>query len=854
MNSSCSVRAFTIATLCVLASGKNFAQLPTADLTRIVPRAAVPGHAVEVSLSGQNLEEVTELRFTHPGLSAEPILLTTDEFFPEPRINGNRFNVTVDDNVPPGIYEARAVGYFGLSTARPFVVARDGLKQIASDGKHTSRDSALQLTVNSVVSGDIPGRGLHWFTFSAKAGQRVLIELTAERIDSRLDGQLIVYARDGRELKRNRDWFGRDSFVEVQPESDGQYFVSLSDILFRGGGDYFYRLRISDQPHVDFIWPPMGEPGSTSEYAVYGRNLPGGVRDESVVVDGLALEKISQRITLPNDLTTPTSFHPGQPRQGMLPGHDIRLPFSNDVRVGYATASVVMEQESTTSIEHSKGSQGEAQTVSVPCEVAGRFDYPNDEDTFRFAAKKDVTYFIETIADRMAFPVDPYVLVEKIVTSADGSEVRTQITDNDDMPSFFSIDGKDSVNADTTDAALNFTADADADYSVTIVNQFGDGGARQMYRLAIRQQTPDFQLIATTERPLPTNRTGYSVTPHLRQGARWGIRIICPRQDDFQGDIVVSAKGLPPGVTAQPLILSGRTDRGVLVVTAEDDAASWSGEFQIEGNAETNGKSVRRQARFASLVWGHIFADSIRVRSRLTERIPLSVNGSEIAPVRISPAEDREWTVEMGQQLDLPIKITNTGSRSGTLTIEPHGLFGMVRSPPTVNVGENETDATLTINFAPNGNFEVQPGRYQFCLLGTGVAKYRHNYAASVRAEADRLRIEKLAADIAASDAAAKVAVSDAKQRVEKLKTKLSSATDDETKANLTDELKTASAVLNDANMAAKAASARVKAAEAAKKQIVKAAKDTATKAAEKDTKFAAWSDLITVVVKPKAE
>ena len=208
----------------------------------------------------------------------------------------------------------------------------------------------------------------------------------------------------------------------------------------------------------------------------------------------------------------------------------------------------------------------------------------------------------------------------------------------------------------------------------------------------------------------------------------------------------------------------------------------------------------------------------------------------------------------MGQQLDLPIKITNTDSRSGTLTIEPHGLFGMVRSPPTVNVGENETDATLTINFAPNGNFEVQPGRYQFCLLGTGVAKYRHNYAASVRAEADRLRIEKLAADIAASDAAAKVAVSDAKQRVEKLKTKLSSATDDETKANLTYELKTASAVLNDANMAARAASTRVKAAEAAKKQIVKAAKDTATKAAEKDTKFAAWSDLITVVVKPKAE
>lgn len=824
-----------------------FAQLPTADLSRLEPRSAKAGETVRISLDGSNLEELTELRFTHPGITANPVMLPADEFFLQPRMDGAKFSVTVAADVPPGIYDARAVGYFGLSTARPFVVASADSHEVTEAGNNDTSENAMPIEINSTVTGAVAARGIDWFRFAAKAGQRILIDLTAERIDSRLDGQLVVYDSTGREVDRNRDTYGRDSFLEVQAVQDGEFLLAVSDILYRGGSDHFYRLSISDGPHVDFVYPPAGEPGSTQEYTLYGRNLPGGVLNEASGIRGHLLETAKVKIAVPELVCTPPGFHPGQPRQGLLPGFYYTLKSANSVRIGFATAPVVSE-----------ASGDSVQEISVPSEVAGRFDEPNDEDVFQFTAQNDRTYWVEAIADRMQSKVDPLLIVHQVTKSEGGVETLTQVADNDDLPGFFSVDGKDTINADTIDAAVSFKSIHQGKYQVTITNQFGGGGCADLYRLAVREALPDFQLIATTEKTLPTNRTGYSVTPLLRQGARWGIRVMCPRQDGFDGDIVVTAEDLPPGVSATPLTLSGTTDRGILVVSASADAQSWSGEIRIVGRARVStaagSRELVRDARFASLVWGHIFADSIRVRSRLTERVPLSVNQHENAPVSIDVVETKEWTVEVGQKLELPIRVTDNGTRVGNLTIEPQGLWGMLRSPPTVNIAEKDSDGTLVINFAPNGNFQVEPGRYQFTLQGTGVAQYRHNGPAAVRAESRRQRIEQLSEEIAAAADQAMAAVDGARKALEVASRNLASAADDDAKARLKPAADNAEAVMADVKVAAKQAAEKVTAVEKAKKAINNLAKAAAAKAAAKNTKFAAWSDLITVIVTEPAK
>ncbi len=816
-----------------------FAQLPAPDLSRLKPPAARAGETLNVSLYGSNLEELTELRFTHPGITAERIVQAADEFFPELRPVGTSFSVKVAEGVPPGTYEARAVSYLGISTARAFVVAPADSNEVAEEGDHSTRDKAMPVDVNSIIKGDVPSRGIDWYRFAVKAGQRVLLEVVAERIDSRMDGMLIVYDSEGREVSRNREVYGRDPFLEVSAKQDAEYFLAVSDILYRGGAEHFYRLSISDRPHIDFVFPPAGEPGSTNTYTLFGRNLPGSKLSDTVSLAGKQLESLQVEITLPKVASTPKSFHPGEPRQGLLRGFDYRIDDSNAVRIGFSTAPIVLEDSTL-----------DMQSVDVPCELAARFDKANDEDVYRFKTQKDKTYCVETIADRMMSRVDTYLVLHKIAKADDGTETLTQISDNDDMTSFFRVDGKGSINPDTTDSSIVFAADHDGEYQVTVVNQFGSGSPTSIYRLAIREPVPDFDLLATFERPLPTNRTGYSQTPTLRQGATAGVLINAPRQDDFAGDIIITAEDLPPGVTASPLVLSGKTDRGILVLTASKDAVSWSGDIRIVGRAKVGDHELVRESRFAALVWGHIFADSIRVRSRLTERVPLGVIGQEQASAILQPAENKELSVEIGQKLELPIKVTDNGTRTGTLTVEPHGLFGMHRGFPTVNIAQDASEGTLSINFTKNGNFDVQPGRYQFVLHGTGVTKYRRNTAAVARAEAEVARINKLIESLKVAVAKDQTVSDAAKVTLETSRKDLAAAAAD-SKSELEARTKDEEARFESATKKAQAAAEKVKKAESAKVTIEAVLQAAKKAAAEKNTSFAVWSDQITVNVLP---
>ncbi|MCA9007976.1 MAG: hypothetical protein KDA70_22085, partial [Planctomycetaceae bacterium] len=236
-----------------------------------------------------------------------------------------------------------------------------------------------------------------------------------------------------------------------------------------------------------------------------------------------------------------------------------------------------------------------------------------------------------------------------------------------------------------------------------------------------------------------------------------------------------------------------------------------------------------------------VFSDAIRVRSRLTTRIPLAVNEDEEAPVIITPKEDKVWNVELNQKLEIPIQLAGKGTRKGNLTIEPSELFGLLRRPPTVNIAEKDSEGTLVIEFKPNGNFKIEPGQYQFALMGVGVTQYQHNVPASEAAAAEVKRIEALIKTI-------KSDMETTKTKAEKLK-----ATLEQVKQNA-DQLKQAQAEYDTAFKANRSAENRLKQAESALTQATNKANSTAKKAAAADNKFAAWSKLITVNVTQPAK
>src|SRR6267142_2936119 len=94
------------------------AQLPVARLLTIFPPGGKVGSQFEVALTGADLDEVNQLHFSHPGISARQKVGETNAL-PE----ANKFIVTIASNTAPGVYEARAVGRFGISNPRCFVAS-----------------------------------------------------------------------------------------------------------------------------------------------------------------------------------------------------------------------------------------------------------------------------------------------------------------------------------------------------------------------------------------------------------------------------------------------------------------------------------------------------------------------------------------------------------------------------------------------------------------------------------------------------------------------------------------------------------------------------------------------------------
>jgi hypothetical protein len=89
------------------------------------------------------------------------------------------------------------------------------------------------------------------FSFPAQAGQRLIFEVKARRLDSPLDSVLEILNAQGNVIASNDDAMGQDSRIDFTFPSAGTFTVRVKDAIGRGGKDYFYRLTVRP-PAPDF--------------------------------------------------------------------------------------------------------------------------------------------------------------------------------------------------------------------------------------------------------------------------------------------------------------------------------------------------------------------------------------------------------------------------------------------------------------------------------------------------------------------------------------------------------------------------------------------------------------------------
>lgn len=146
-----------------------------------------------------------------------------------------------------------------LSNQVPYIV--NDLPESLETEPNDTINHAQAISLPQIVNGRIEKPGdIDTFKFTGKAGDELVAEVYARRLQSPLDSLLRLTNEKGRLLEWNDDHEDRelglsthhaDSYLRARLPEDGVYYIQISDTQNHGGDAYAYRLRIGP-PQPDY--------------------------------------------------------------------------------------------------------------------------------------------------------------------------------------------------------------------------------------------------------------------------------------------------------------------------------------------------------------------------------------------------------------------------------------------------------------------------------------------------------------------------------------------------------------------------------------------------------------------------
>ncbi|MBC8324133.1 MAG: hypothetical protein H8E27_00670 [Verrucomicrobia subdivision 3 bacterium] len=792
-------------------------QLPRARMNSIFPAGGQQGSRIDVTITGGDLDDSNALLFSHKGITAAQ---KKDD---KGNVVANQYTITIAKDVPVGIFDVQVGGgLFGISNVRAFAVG--DLPEEQSTGG-SSVEKAMEIKLGTTINGQASARNYSYFKVALKKGQRVLVNCQANELDSKMAPVLILKDASGLELERNR--FGE--LLDFTPTSDGDFYVAMHDFTYGGGAEHVFRLTISQRPHIDFIIPPVGKPGSNGKYTVYGRNLPGG-QDAGMELGGKPLQKTTVTIALPGDAAARlniSSSMPVGPVAAGFDGIDYRLPSpagaSNPVRIHFADSTVIAEAATDNNKPEA------AQKISVPCEYVGQFFPQRDRDWVTFDAKKDDTYWVEVISERLGAPTNPFFRIQRVTKDDKGVEKVSTVKEVQDTP--VNIGGA-TFNTTTSDPSFRFVAPDDGTYRILLYDLYSRGSADSLYRLSIHKEAPDFRIVAMPEGALAiANQPVPMPTGFLRRGQVLPIKVMAFKRDNFNEPIELAIAGLPATITASKAVIPAGQNNAYLMLKAKADAPNWVGKITITGKSMIADKPVIRTARNAAV--STIAYDSTtklsKVRARLTNTLQLQVTAEDTIPVALSFKENKVYEHSRFGQLKIPVTVVHSDGFKGIdkkVKCLGHSTLSKFKD---FTIAKNKTDGTLDLNL---NTYKLPVGDHVLYLRSQVKGKY---------SRIPKVKLDAAKADQKKADEAAAAADKLAKAAATELTAAKAAATQTNTAKTAADQaVATAKTTQTNAQKAFDDADKAAKAAEVNSKKI---ADDTNKKPAEKQAAAKAATD-----------
>ena len=299
--------------------------------------------------------------------------------------------VELPADCPIGFHTIRVATKQGVSNSRPFVV--DELAVVAEVETNRTKDTAQVVSFPVVVTGRTDTEASDFFKVKVSAGQTLTFEVIARRIGSPLDPIVVLHdAKTKRELV--------DLYADDTPglQSDcrlthtfkdaGEFLVEVRDTTYRGGADFFYRLRIGEFPGATTAFPVAIERGKTTKVGFAG---PGNADIPPVSVKAPSEAGLAAVYVAPK-------------RANGVSGWPVPVLLSN--------MPEMIEQEPN-------NDPAKANKLPVPGGVSAKFEKAGDVDHFAVTCKKGVKYAATAMTYEINSPTE--VLIR--VLDAKGAEI-----------------------------------------------------------------------------------------------------------------------------------------------------------------------------------------------------------------------------------------------------------------------------------------------------------------------------------------------------------------------------------------------------------------------------------------------
>ena len=686
--------------LSLFVSATACAQLPQIRITAVFPAGAQRGTSVDVSVTaGSDLDEASELVFTHLGLKAVPKLDGNGNAV------ANQFTVAVDPSIEPGLYDVRLRGLFGISNPRIFRV--DTVPEIQETEPNNTPEQAQEVAINTVVNGRSNGSAdVDIYKVAAPANQTIVFRTEAAVLDSLMQPVLELFDSSGRRVSQSRRSNQQEASIVYTSAIDQTLTLKIHDTVYAGSNDYAYRLGIDSRPIVDFASPQIVQTGADSKVTVFGRNLPGGVPAE-LTLNGIPLQKqeIVVNLASADQRVVGTDSSATSLDTVMYSGID-----GNLLPLAIRQDAVVVTNEAE--------SAEQAQIVSVPVTVTGSFATELDEDTYRFDAKKGEQWQIDVLAHRLGSAADPMLIVEQVLKAADGAETLKRLAREDENKQ---NPGGANLPTLTSDPSFLLTAPEDGQYQLRIKDKFATsrGAANLTYAISVRPPMADFQLVVFDSLPSADGKAPADTGAiSLRKGGTYEVPVYAYRNGGHNDDIKLRVEGLPDGVSVAQANIRPGTATTMMVFTAAADVGEVVAPVRIVGSSANGDATIEHAAAIATLV--HAGANGLPRTARASSSLLISVMKDE-EPFHIQPAfAAAEMTQD--QQLLIPLKLTRRTGFDAKVDVTFAGQPGNV-DVPTISIEKGQDFAVARLFFKEN----AAAGPATLLLYATAAVPYSRN-------------------------------------------------------------------------------------------------------------------------------